>query len=499
MKSVNKIIYVLFIILIFIYLDFNKLWSFLPQSTHQWRQTDSASFMYIFYQNGLNLFQPGIMNSMNGDYHTLAELPIFYYFGAIFCKLFFYSEGWLRLIHFLIFSIGFYYFYLFVLSASKSVIFSIAIVCLSISSPVLLYYSFNLLPDPAGFGFSLITISLILLNEFQRITNSQKWLLVVSLSIAGMIKLPFIFLPAFYVFAQVFSKKSINNILFPVLISFILSIIWVVFTNFYNHIHHSDYFLARWMPIWDCDSETIKNIFNRIKTGWFFDYFSLEFWLLFLCSFIYLIFKAINNYNSSFNIWISSFIISSIIFLFWFIQFEHHDYYLIFIYPFFILTTFLGLNTIIKNNEQAKYYVILIIFTASFFQFSNAKKVIWDRYDLNSPFQKDCISSVYHNVPEIQDWLKENNVGYDDKILNISDGMTNGTLYFLRRHGWNQFNFRAHHQELNKAGVDYFHNIGAKYLVFDEKRWLDTIWVQEKMKNNQSTNFKDSLYIVKMD
>lgn len=499
MKKIYKYLYFLIVISIFIYLGLYKIWHFLPQSTHQWRQTDSASFMLEYYNNGLNIFQPGIMNLMNGDQRTVAEFPIFYYLGAILSKLFFYTEGWLRLLNFIIYTLGFYYFYKWVYQELKSIILSLSITIICFTSPVLLYYSFNMLPDPTGFGFSILAISLIGINETIALNRFNKFLLVFSLSLAGMIKLPFLFLPIGYYFLSYFFLKSADKLLIKqVLLGLVFPVCWFFISKYYNGNHNSDYFLSRLMPIWQCDSEQISAIFNRIKTGWFFDYLSLSSWIILVTGLIFLIYQSITKFSNKLFIWIVSFFGSCSIFLLWFIQFEHHDYYLFFIYPFFMMTLFYASYFLINKFENSKLILIPLLIFSAFYQLSQAKEIIWNRYDLSSPFQKDCLSRVYHHVDEIQDWLNQIKVGKEDKILNISDGMTNGSLYFLRRHGWNQFNFRAHQQIVDKAGMDYFKSIGAKYLVFDEKRWLDTVWIKENIHYKEIARFKDSLFVLKL-
>ena len=491
-----------FVLMVSFVVFFSKiyaLWAFVPQSTHQWRQTDSAGMMLVYTQNGLNFFSPGIMNSMNGDYHTVAEFPIFYYIAAICCNLFFYSEGWLRSIHLLVLLAGFYYLYRWMLGLGLSVSLALVLLLVLLSSPVLLYYGFNLLPDPAGLGLSLIALSLIGMHQLKGLTNGQKFLLGISLALAGMIKIPFMAVPlGYYAILYVGRMERMSELKHFIFAALGSALVWLAVAKGYNYLHHSDYFLSRLMPIWNCDWVDCKNIFLRIKNGWFFDYFSQQAWLLVGVSFagLFLTYRLLDLHLRRLLVW--SFVVFVAIFLAWFIQFEHHDYYFILVYPFFSLLIVLGVLALHRKYPNRSLPITVVLLVAGLSQLNHAKSVIWSRYDLQSPFQVDCLPTVYHHRAEIQQWLGDNQVGPDAQVLNISDGMTNGSLYFLQRHGWNQFNFKAHKQKLDSQSLEYFKNLGAKQLIFHESRWKDTSWIKAKIDLTGLSSFRDSIFLVKL-
>ena len=499
MKHLTNIAFVVTFALVVLTTKMYQLWNFAPQSTHQWRQTDSAGMMLVYTQNGLNFFSPGIMNSMNGDYHTVAEFPIFYYLAAVCCNVFGYSEFWLRAIHLLVLAFGLYYFFRWLVQLTASVPLAAALILVVSSSPVLIYYGFNMLPDPAGLGLAIAAISLIGLHQQKALSRSERVLLGCCIALAGMIKLPFVLVPVGY-FLFTLWKSSSQAVLLKrsVLIGIAFAGLWLLVAKGYNYLHHSDYFLARLMPIWKCDAEDITNIFLRIKNGWLLDYFSPAVWLLFLVSLLGLIWQFRTMVLSLRFLWIFAATTALVVFLCWFIQFEHHDYYWILIYPFFMLTFALGTLAVQQRFPSSNLIMILVLLVVAASQLLHANQVIWSRYDLTSPFQIDCLPRVYHHRAEIQNWLSSNQVTTEEKVLNISDGMTNGSLYFLQRHGWNQFNFKVHHQKLDSTGVAYFKEIGAKYLIFHESRWKDTSWIKSRINLSGVSTFRDSLFLVKL-
>jgi len=499
MKKVAVLGFILIITVLLVFAKLYLLWDFVPQSTHQWRQTDSAGMMLVYTQNGLNFFGPGIMNCMNGDYHTVAEFPIFYYLAAIWCKLFFYSEGWLRSIHLLVLVAGFYYLYRWMLGLGLSVSLALVLLLVLLSSPVMLYYGFNLLPDPAGLGLSLIALSLIGMHQLKGLTNGQKFLLGISLALAGMIKIPFMAVPLGYYAILYLGRMERMSELKQVIVAALGSaLVWLAVAKGYNYIHHSDYFLSRLMPIWNCDWSDCTNIFLRIKNGWFFDYFSAPAWLLVGVSFagLFWTYRLLELHLRRLLVW--SFVVFVAIFLAWFIQFEHHDYYFILVYPFFSLLIVLGVLALHRKYPNRSLTMTVVLLVAGLSQLNHAKSVIWSRYDLQSPFQADCLPTVYHHRGEIQQWLSNHDVAANDQVLNISDGMTNGSLYFLQRHGWNQFNFKGHKQKLDSQCLEYFKNLGAKHLIFHENRWKDTSWVKVIFDQNCISSFRDSIFLVKL-
>jgi hypothetical protein len=113
MKNVYKIIndfqtafLLVLIVVLSLVFEYNHILHMPPQSMHDWRQADCASFAMMYYDHGMNFFEPKVFNLLMGGGHAAGEFPILYYFVAILYKVFGPHEFIFRLVFSLIFFVG---------------------------------------------------------------------------------------------------------------------------------------------------------------------------------------------------------------------------------------------------------------------------------------------------------------------------------------------------------------------------------------------------------
>jgi len=137
-----------------------KIFEFTPRSTHQWRQADTASLVLNYYQDGLDFFKPRMHFIMGGEgYVTGAgEAPIFYYFAAIFYKIFGPQEGIYRLLSLLTFLLGLFLICKIIAIEAQDWFSPILLAGFIFSSPIIAFYSFNFTPNIPAQGLAMIAI-----------------------------------------------------------------------------------------------------------------------------------------------------------------------------------------------------------------------------------------------------------------------------------------------------------------------------------------------------
>ena len=105
----SNTIFLIVLVSIFFFLDYNHIISKPPQSTHHWRQADCASFTLNLAQGNGDFFHPEI-HHLNSDNYTsgagVSEAPILYYFVARLYRLFGYHIAIYRIVNTLVFFTG---------------------------------------------------------------------------------------------------------------------------------------------------------------------------------------------------------------------------------------------------------------------------------------------------------------------------------------------------------------------------------------------------------
>ena len=127
-----------------------------PFGMHQGAQADRASIALNYAHESMNFLKPRVMEnrSMNGI--TGMEFPIIAYAVAFFYNIFEYNPFFYRLIEALLFLAGQYAAWkiagFFITKITHRILFHI----LWVSSPILIFYSNNFLPEVPALSLSLL-------------------------------------------------------------------------------------------------------------------------------------------------------------------------------------------------------------------------------------------------------------------------------------------------------------------------------------------------------
>jgi len=157
---------------------------------HEWRQCDTANYIWDFYKNGIHLLQPAVC--WMGHHKTLIlEFPLPEAFVAIFYKLFSPQLVFARLAFLLIY-LGSAYFLFRVIQLLYSRSLALLSVIIYLAMPLGIYYSRAIHID-----FSAILLALAATYYFLKGAIEKRTLLILSgsllMTVGLMIKAPYLF------------------------------------------------------------------------------------------------------------------------------------------------------------------------------------------------------------------------------------------------------------------------------------------------------------------
>ena len=180
-----------------------------PKGSHIWRQCHTSTVARNFVEEGMNIFQPRIDNRGNGNGITGMQFPSFEYTVALLSKVIGYSDGLNRIVAFLYFGLGIWYFYALLAFLFKNNTVSFCGTWAFTFSPILYYHSITALPDILALSASIAGLYYFL------VWNENRNLLVFILSLffttlAGLTKLQYLaigFPIAVLIFSSFCNKK----------------------------------------------------------------------------------------------------------------------------------------------------------------------------------------------------------------------------------------------------------------------------------------------------
>ena len=470
-------LFLLLLIAVYLFLDYQTILFLKPQSIHFWRQTDSLSFAANYFKNGFDFFHPQVFNLQSTDGKGASEFPILYYLTAILYRIFNEHEFILRLITVFIASTGFFYLFKLLYLFLKNLVYALSFSFLFISSTVLLYYTNNYLPDASALGLTLI--GWYFFFSFVKNRNNTKLLLscVIFFTLASLIKVTYFINPiaailsiiVFDLSKKVGVKSILQNNVKP-LIFFILSLLmvlsWNLYVSYYNKINNDSSFLIQAIPIWSISKVQIDTVWEYMTNFWYTSYYYPVTFTVFLIIFG----ESIPFLKKTERmILIMSFILAmgSICYLLlFFAQFKSHDYYFIALIPsiiFLVINSFIALKNkfpeLINNYVTKLLLVYLCVLSLNF-----AKKNLIQRYEKS----EDLYASIGNKLSTTKHYLDSLGVSENAKIIIISDNTPNGGLYFINRPGWSVSDV----SEKEVSLVNNHINEGADYIVFTDKKYI---------------------------
>jgi hypothetical protein len=456
------------VVVAFFFLNYySKTMFFRPGSIHQWRQADCLSITKNYYEEGMDFFTPRIHYQGVEDGRAVSELPVLNYTVAALWKVFGEHEFIYRLLEYLIFIAGMFVLFNTVLRFSQSPILGLFTVSVLLTSPLLAYYSLNFLADVPALSIGIVSLCL-----FYTFYNSQKaWLFYLSLllgTLAALMKasalMPLVLLCFFsladlcglsrlFRTARLFTRRWLP--LVSILLSLVVIFAWYRFALEYNSGKNNNIFLLTVLPIWEMDeAELIYNL-KMLFNNHFPVFLNKPMFFLFFCFVLYVIsgFRRLSTFLKYSFVFCGVFFFAYLVFFFK--VFSVHDYYLInlFIFP---VVTLLCFNELIVstrffavNLKFGRVFLLLsLVFNglhcaavyrnrtieddklAYWFPFisedenKGAKYLFWD------------YGNSIRRVEDIRPVLRQAGISRRDFVLSIPDQSFDISLYFMDQKGF---------------------------------------------------------------
>jgi hypothetical protein len=462
----NAILSVLVIILFFLNF-YTKTLFFRPGSVHQWRQTDCLSIAKNYYEEGMNFFQPRIHYQGVEDGKAVSECPILNYTAAALWHIFGEHEFIYRLLEYIIFLLAIYTLFNTLLLFSHSIILSLFTVSIFLTSPLLAYYGLNFIADVPAFSMGIISFCLFyrfyhhkrLFNFYLALVIGMLAVLIKASALVGYSLVLFFSLidllqvNRFFCTQKLFYKKLAPAI--AICASLLIIFAWYRFAIVYNGHNSNNIFLLTVLPIWEMDEQqliyNLKILFNNL----FPVFLNKPIFFLVMSAAIFVAgkFRQLDVFLRY------AFAFSAIFFLcyllFFFQVFGVHDYYLVNIMVFPVITMFCLVSILAKsgfvqnNGAFARTFLILSIVFNSFHcaaiyrlrTIEDDKMVYWfpfiseEEKNLAKYFFWDYGNSIEH-IEDFKPVLRQAGIKRTDHVLSIPDFSFDISLYFMDQKGY---------------------------------------------------------------
>lgn len=476
-KKLGSFSFIIVLLIVSLYYDYDEILFKRPQSVHHWRQSDNASFALNYYQYGLSFLEPETHN-LNSDNNksgkVVSEFPLLYYSVANLYKLFGYHEYLYRLLNCLIFLIGLYYLFKTFRHFLQDWLWATCLTLVLFTSPVIVYYANNFLTDTSALAFIFIGwYHIFRFNDDKKTTWLIKgigfFLLASLLKITALLSTIVLF--GVIILAQLIDRKKLFNhykkAILPLTGVFLVAVGWVAYAKYYNALHESYYLSTTIFPIWNIKTEQFYQVADKVINVWFYQYFHLSIWLLLLFSIICILYKG-KNTKFYFNAITFLLLLGTISFiLLQFNQLSDHDYYLInlFILPVFILFSISEKIRRIFPRIFKSYFIKTGLIVLLIFNIIYAKGELDERY---SGWRNNY--GHHNDLEEIETYLRSIGIKPEDKVISIPDE-SNSSLYLMNQKGWTEYVDRRYGKLLpiyynrDENGIQQSIERGALYLV----------------------------------
>lgn len=375
-KEATKLYFVVFsglVLAISLYYNYPSVLLLRPQSVHNWRQCDGASLALCYYQEGMHFFKPQTQglysDNLTTGFASPSEIPILYYMVAVLYKIFGYHEFIFRALNLFLFYLGLFYLFKFARLVLRSDFFSYTVVILLFSSPIIVYYANNFMPNTGALSFSLIGWYYFYRYYLNKKTGTFL-LSILFFGLAGAMKITELSGPIIIAVFMAADRLGLLNLQLDSKRQFLIKSValvaifaivtaWVMYAKAYNNHHISHQFSTFTFPIWNLDRSDIAFVLHKMHVIWFKDYYyPRTFYFMLACIPLTIIFYKRSNRI----LLIASFIQLAGLLLYsmlWFEALGDHDYFFI---SFYILPVFLFINffVILKSFRLPRAIMLLL-------------------------------------------------------------------------------------------------------------------------------------------
>jgi hypothetical protein len=447
-----------------------------PQSTHLWRQSDSASLALNYHNDGMHFFSPEIHNQHADEGksgHAVSENPYLYYTVAALYNVFGHHEYVYRGFWSLLLILGFISLYYFLVLLKQSKVVALIAATLLITAPVLIFYGNSYVPNVPALCF-VLTGWMFFGKYMQNGKVSTLYLVALCFLLGGLLKvtalISFFTLVGIWLLERFGLKlgrnkqpafKQVWATAMPFLLVLGVLLVWYIWAWNYNDLHQTRYFSMRVCPIWDtgvCCDCTISTVLDQIELLWLPHLAShpMRYFLAAVLLFVFLHLQHADRLLLAITTFIFLGTLSFIII--WFSSFHDHDYYMInlFIFPFVLVILALDIVRSRYPGLYGKFYfagalAVLMVYGLKYTHDKQHLRYLgWMNYE----------HVAFEDVRTVAPLIEGLGIEEDDLIISIPDRTPNYTLYLLERKGWTSFETFLTDSTNFKRLV----GLGAKYL-----------------------------------
>ena len=419
----------------------------LPMGVHQSAQCDRASLAQNYYYGGFRFLYPEVNENRCIDGIVSCEMPLGAYFAAALYRIFEYDEFYFRLLTYGIFSLGMMALY-FLLKTRMSSLLALSLILLLQSSPILLFYCNNFLPDIFSLGLALIAWWLFFRIHIKHPylpalkQRSLHWLFILCLgfsvatkttsllqwlSMAGIAGLSFI--PGSGL--QLADRRKLISAL---LVAFCIPLAWYFWSRHLSMTHNSQYFMMS-LPQ-SANMQQYREAWQVYLANWPTQ--TLSYPLIYIAVALMLVTLFLKRFIQA-ELWIVALLNAFGAFAFLALmieQFKYHDYYVICLFPAFALN-WLALHDAACKLKPGRRWIKLVLFVlillALNYQFHTGKKNLEERYTEGNYWEQS-----HHRARDLDSFRhKVNAIGIDRNacVLAGYDPAPNNLLYLLHLRG----------------------------------------------------------------
>ncbi len=464
------IVFIVSLLVVSTYYNFPRYLFYHPQSIHFWRQSDCASTALLYSEHGMHFFKPEVHNLLSDGETTgfaVGELPVIYYLAGAMYRVFGHHEFILRGITLLIVFIGLFYFFMLAYLLSGDSFWSVVLPLLLFTSPLLVYYSNNYLPEAPSLGLNIIGWYFFF-KFYKKPATLNLVLSVIFFAFAAMIKvtsgMSLIVLIILWVVEAagfVFLSRQFRLYKLPVKSAVIIMtgvaivVCWYAFAIHYNAIHNSGYFRTGILGFWQISPIEIDKTFTQMGRNWKFFIYNDS--VYFIMGFVYVL--VLINYKEKLLLFINSLLIAGVLLflMLWFGLLQHHDYYFV---PLLILTFLLFISWVkLGSTRYPGIFSSWVIKVAALIVL--IINVNYAKNKVNGRYNETPSADIKKEMVGIEGYAEELGIHKSDKVICTCDYSPNHMLYLMNRQGWTDFN---NLQGDSLKVVNQIKN-GAKYLV----------------------------------
>ncbi len=412
----------------------------------------------------MHFFSPEIHSLRAPGGKAVSEFPLLNYTVAGLWKVFGEHEWIYRLLEYLIYLTSIFVLFNILLKYYSGNLLILFLVGLLLTSPLLVYYSFNFLSDVPALSFCVMSFC-VTFHFYNTRRAAYFYLALVLATLAVLLKASALFALSLLVFISLIDilnlnryagiQKMFKNKLLPV-VSIVASLVliraWYAFALEYNTFNNG-FFLLTIMPIWDMSEGEVFDNLRLLFNNLFPTFLNRPMLTLFFLAFL---FVAMNFKKLEAFLKISlvlSFSFAVLYLLIFFKVFDVHDYYLVnlFIFPvvvFFCVADLAAKSGFTLNRFASVALVVLFtlnaFYSAAFYRLRNIKDdklCAWYPFVSRDErkFFKFSLWYYDHTIRPLETILpdlRKIGIKRDDVFLSVVDQSPNISLYFMDQKGY---------------------------------------------------------------